>query len=43
MIHMSEVIEDLVGRITTIEDKENMEEDKAQRKTRSTTTTDPAT
>jgi hypothetical protein len=36
MIHMSEVIDDLVGRIAKLEDKENVEDAKAQRKTRST-------
>ena len=40
---MSEVIEDLVSRIVMLEDKENKEEEKAKRKTRSNTTTDPAT
>jgi hypothetical protein len=40
---MSEVIEDLVSRIASLEDKENMEEEKSKRKTRANATTDPAT
>ena len=43
MIHLNEVIADLVGRIAVLEDKENMEEEKTTRKTRSNTTTDPDT
>jgi hypothetical protein len=41
MIHMNEVIADLVGRIAIMEDKENMEEEKDQRQTRSKATTTP--
>ena len=35
MIHLNDVIADLVGRIAVLEDKENMEDEKAKRKTRS--------
>ena len=40
---MSEVIEDLVGRIAALEDKANLEEASTKRNTRSNPTTDPAT
>ena len=42
MEHMESIIEDLVGRLAAVEDRENIEDAKTSRNTRSKSSTDPA-
>jgi ABC-type transporter Mla subunit MlaD len=42
MEHMESIIEDLVGRLAALEDRDNIEDTKTSRNTRSKSSTDPA-